>query len=130
MDWAGFRFLDPAWLWAGLLGPLVLVVAWLRERDASSRAVSFPGVFRLLRVRPGVKARLRHLPLALAALAFVVGALALARPQHGTLREDVTTQGVDIVVSLDVQTRSERRLSELPSSSVASARSLGDVPRT
>ena len=28
--------------------------------------------------------------------------LALARPQHGSLREDVTTQGVDIVVALDV----------------------------
>jgi Ca-activated chloride channel family protein len=32
----------------------------------------------------------------------VAGALALARPQHGTLREDVTTRGVDIVVALDV----------------------------
>jgi Ca-activated chloride channel family protein len=28
--------------------------------------------------------------------------VALARPQHGTLKEDVTTQGVDIVVALDV----------------------------
>jgi Ca-activated chloride channel family protein len=102
MDWAGFRFLDPAWLWAALLGPLVLVVAWLRERDARSRAVTFPGVSRLLSVRPGLKTRLRHAPLALAALAFVASALALARPQRGTLREDVTTQGVDIVVSLDV----------------------------
>ncbi len=102
MDWAGFRFEDPAWLWVALLGPLVLVAAWLRERDASARAVSFPGVSRLLRVRPGWKVRLRHLPLALAALSFVVGSLALARPQHGTLREDVRTQGVDIVVALDV----------------------------
>ena len=38
----------------------------------------------------------------LAALGLAAGALALARPQHGTLREDVTTQGVDIVVALDV----------------------------
>ena len=34
--------------------------------------------------------------------AFGLGAVALARPQHGTLKEDVTTQGVDIVVALDV----------------------------
>jgi hypothetical protein len=26
----GFRFADPAWLWAGLLGPLVLAAALLR----------------------------------------------------------------------------------------------------
>jgi Ca-activated chloride channel family protein len=32
----------------------------------------------------------------------VAGAVALARPQHGSLRESVTTRGVDIVVVLDV----------------------------
>jgi Ca-activated chloride channel family protein len=102
MDWAGFRFQDPAWLWAALLGPLVLLAAWLRERDPGSRAVSFPGVSRLLRLPSGWRVRLRHLPLVLAALSLAAGSVALARPQHGTLREDVTTQGVDIVVALDV----------------------------
>jgi Ca-activated chloride channel family protein len=102
MDWGGFRFQDPAWLWAVWLGPLVVVAAWLRERDIAARAVAFPGASRLLRLRPGWRVRLRHAPLACAALALVAGAAALARPQHGTLREDVTTQGVDIVVALDV----------------------------
>ena len=102
MDWGGFRFQDPAWLWAALLGPLVLLAAWLRERDQDARAVSFPGAARLLRVAAGLRVRLRHTPLVLGALALCAGAVALARPQHGTLREDVTTQGVDIVVALDV----------------------------
>jgi Ca-activated chloride channel family protein len=102
MDLAGFRLQDPAWLWAALLGPLVLAAAWLRERDLRARAVAFPGAARLQRVAPGWRVRLRHAPLVLAALALVASAVALARPQHGTLREDVTTQGVDIVVALDV----------------------------
>ena len=51
MDWAGFRFQDPAWLWAALASPLVLLAAWLRERDGGARAVSFPGASRLARVR-------------------------------------------------------------------------------
>lgn len=102
MDWGGFRFQDPAWLWATLLGPLVLVGAWLRERDPRARSVSFPGAERLRRIGPGWRVRLRHAPLGFAALSLVVSAIALARPQHGTLREDVTTQGVDIVVALDV----------------------------
>ena len=34
--------------------------------------------------------------------ALVTAAVALARPQHGTLKEQVTTRGVDIVVALDV----------------------------
>jgi Ca-activated chloride channel family protein len=102
MGWAGFRFQDPAWLWLALAGPLVLLAVWIRERDALSRAVVFPGASRLGRVPPGWRVRLRHLPATLAAMGIVAGAVALARPQHGTLREDVTTQGVDIVVALDV----------------------------
>jgi len=102
MDWAGFRFQDPAWLWAALAGPLVLLAAWLREREVGARAVVFPGAARLGRVSPGWRVRLRHLPALLAVSGIVAGAIALARPQHGTLREDVTTQGIDIIVALDV----------------------------
>jgi len=101
-DWAGLRFQDPAWLWLALAGPLLLAAAWLREREALAQAVRFPGASRLRRVRASWRVRLRQLPLVLAALAVVAGSVALARPQHGVLRENVTTQGVDIVVALDV----------------------------
>ena len=100
MDLAGYRFQDPAWLWMALLAPLVLLAALRRERHG--RAIVFPGISRLKDAPRGWRARLRHAPLALAALGLVAGSAALARPQHGTLREDVTTQGVDIVVALDV----------------------------
>ena len=102
MDWVGFRFQDPAWLWLALAGPLLLAASWWREREPLARAVVFPGAARLRGLRPGWRVRLRRLPTLLASLALVVGAAALARPQHGSLREDVTTQGVDIVVALDV----------------------------
>jgi len=64
--------------------------------------VSFPGAARVRRVGPGLRARLRFLPPILTALGLVAGAAALARPQHGSLRESVTTRGVDVVVALDV----------------------------
>jgi len=96
----GFRFQEPLWLWAALAGPLVVIAALLRERRG--RAVVFPGVGRLERLPRGWRVRLRHLPTLLAALGLGFASLALARPQQGSLREDVTTQGVDIVVSLDV----------------------------
>ncbi len=102
MDWSGFRFQDPAWLLLALAGPLVLVLLWLRERGVLAHAVVFPGAARLRSVDPGWRARLRHLPALLAALGIVVGAVALARPQQGSLRENRTTRGVDIVVALDV----------------------------
>jgi Ca-activated chloride channel family protein len=95
----GFRFQDPWWLLAALAGPLAVATALLRE--GQGRALVFPGVARLRGPRSW-RTRLRHLPLVLAALGLMTGALALARPQHGTLKEEVTTRGVDIVVALDI----------------------------
>ena len=100
MDWTGFRFQDPLWLFAALLGPLVVLAALLRERGG--RAIVFPGAARLAGKPAGLRVPLRWTPVAAAALGLVAGALALARPQHGSLKEDVTTRGVDIVVALDV----------------------------
>jgi Ca-activated chloride channel family protein len=95
----GFRFQEPLWLWAGLLGPLLLLLAWRRERHGP--ALLFPGVGRA-RPRPTWRVRLRFLPVLLAALGISLAAVALARPQLGSVRQNVTTQGVDIVVALDV----------------------------
>ncbi len=100
MEWAGYRFQDPVWLWAALLAPLVIAAAWRRER--SQRAIVFPGAARLKGRPKGIRVPLRHTPLVLAALGLVAASIALARPQHGTLKEQVTTRGVDIVVALDV----------------------------
>ena len=100
MDWAGFRFQDPAWLWMALFGPLVIVAAWQRERHG--KAVVFPGVSRLKGKPPGWRVLLRHAPIVAAALGLMAASVSLARPQHGTLREQVTTRGIDIVVALDV----------------------------
>ena len=97
---AGFRFQEPLFLLLALAGPLVLLLAWLRARHAP--AIAFPGLARLGRFRPGWRAPARHVPVALAALGLMVAAVALARPQRGSLKENVTTQGVDIVVALDV----------------------------
>ena len=100
MDWAGFRFQDPAWLWAALLAPLAVAAVWLRERQG--RAIVFPGTARL-RGRPkGWRVRVRHAPAVTAALGLIAASVALARPQQGSLKEQVTTRGVDIVVALDV----------------------------
>lgn len=100
-DFANLRFQDPLWLWALLAPPLVVAAAWLRERRGA-RSLAFPGLSRARLASPGLRAHLRHLPVVLAAAGLAVAVLAQARPQQGSSREDVTTQGVDIVVALDV----------------------------
>jgi len=100
IDLTGLRFQEPLYLLGALAGPLVVALALLRERRG--RAVAFPGLSRLGRLSPGWRAQARHLPIVLAALGLVAAAVALARPQRGSVKENVTTQGVDIVVALDV----------------------------
>src|SRR5262245_40112826 len=97
---SGFRFEQPLWLLVCLAGPLLLAAAHWREKHGP--ALAFPGAGSLLAVRRGLRVRLRHLPLGVAAAALTVGGAALARPQQGSLRQDLTTQGVDIMVALDV----------------------------
>ena len=85
MDWAGFRFQDPAWLWVALAGPLVLAgragsASATRRRGRSPS----PGPSRLRRVRPGLaRPRCATRRSSSRALGLVAGAVALARPQHG-----------------------------------------------
>jgi Ca-activated chloride channel homolog len=100
MNWQALRFADPWWLLLALAGPLVVFLALVREKRG--RSIAFPGLGRLGAVRRGWRTRLRHAPLVLSALALVAAALALARPQWGSARENISTSGVDIVVSLDV----------------------------
>jgi Ca-activated chloride channel family protein len=97
---AGLEFANPLWLWAALLGPLMVVAAVWRDREGG--AVVFPAGGRLRALRPGWRVRARWAPIVLAAIAISMAAVALARPQRGSLRQNVTTQGVDIVIALDI----------------------------
>jgi Ca-activated chloride channel family protein len=92
------QFADPLWLWAALLGPLVVAAALWRERQAG--AVFFPGSGPH-RPRRTWRVSLRHLPVVLAGLGLTAASVALARPQKGSVRENVTNQGIDIVIALD-----------------------------
>ena len=99
-DVLGFRFQEPLWLLASLAGPLIVAAALLRER--TGRALIFPGLSRLGRASSTWRTQLRHAPVVLAGLGLALAAVAMARPQHGSLKQSSTTEGVDIVVALDV----------------------------
>lgn len=100
MDFLGYRLADPAWL-AALLVPALLAFA-VRKREKKGGGILYPEAGRISPRGAGRRARLRHLPLAAALLGLTVGTVALARPQKGFSKETKTTQGVDIVLALDV----------------------------
>ena len=100
MDVLGLHFQAPWWLLGLVVGPLALWVASRRARVGA--AVKFPGAERARQLRPTLRQRLRGLPALLVAVSVMLGSVAMARPQRGSVRRNVTTEGVDIVVCLDV----------------------------
>jgi Ca-activated chloride channel family protein len=93
------RFLQPDWLW--LLALLPLVLFW-RGRRGPVAAIEYSDVGLAREVARSSRSRVGGwvwlLPLVAAAL-MIVG---LARPQRGHSRTEVTANGIDIVLGLDV----------------------------
>jgi Ca-activated chloride channel family protein len=93
------RFLQPEWLW--LLAALPLVLLW-RGRRGPVAAIEYSDVGLARAVARAGRSRIAGwlwmLPILAAAL-MIVG---LARPQRGHSRTEVTANGIDIVLALDV----------------------------
>lgn len=95
------RFVNPKLLW--LLLVIVPMAGYyvyrLRQGVATMQVSTVAG---LGRVPKGAKYYLRHLPFVLRCAAVALLVVALARPQSSTSRTNSTTEGIDIVLSLDV----------------------------
>jgi Ca-activated chloride channel family protein len=92
---------ETPWLLVLLPMPILLVLIGRRLEFLAPR-VSLPRTALARALSPSLRARCRNLPAWLSALALTMVILALARPQKGLGRDQVTTEGVDIVVALDV----------------------------
>lgn len=93
-------FRDPLWLLA-LLVP-VAVLWWNRRRRRVG--LRFPSVEGLGDVARGARRSWHRLPSLLRAAALALIVLALARPQQGLEESRLTTEGIDIVLTVDVST--------------------------
>ena len=95
------RFVDPYYLLLLLLLPPL--VWWYAARSARTLgAVRYSAVDRLLRADRRRTGRRRHLLFGLRLLALALMLVAFARPQSGVTAEDVATDGIDIVLVLDL----------------------------
>jgi Ca-activated chloride channel family protein len=93
------RFADP---WALALLALVPLLLWWWWRARSSGGGIRYSDLRLAGTAPVTwRVRIAWLPRTLRILAIVLAVIALARPQAGTAKTDITTEGVDIVLILD-----------------------------
>jgi Ca-activated chloride channel family protein len=93
------RFLQPEWFWALTLLPLVML--W-RGRRGPVAAIQYSDVGLARAVARRSRSRIGNWVWLLAVLAAVLMIVGLARPQRGHSRTEVTANGIDIVLVLDV----------------------------
>lgn len=98
-----YRFEDPAFLLLFLFLP-VLVWWYMRRRATHGGALRFSSVVALKSADVRRSGRMRHALFVLRLLALAALFIAFARPQSGVTGETVSTEGVDIVLALDLST--------------------------
>src|SRR6202035_2355121 len=93
------RFLQPEWFWLMALLPIVML--W-RGRRGPVAAVEYSDVSLAREVARRSRSRIGLLVWVLPLLACALMIVGLARPQRTHSRTEVTANGIDIVLGLDV----------------------------
>jgi Ca-activated chloride channel homolog len=91
----------PYYLYLLLL--IVPAVVWyILHRKKRYATLQVSNSFAFINLKPSWKGRLEHLPFALRMIAFLLIIIVLARPQSSNSFQDVSTEGIDIVIALDI----------------------------
>lgn len=94
-------FLHPEYLWLLLL--LIPLIVWYIVRLSKMQAsFKLASVNAFKGVKPGLKVYMRHLPFVMRVISIGLIILVIARPQSVNSWEESESQGIDIVLALDV----------------------------
>lgn len=97
----GDGFAYPWVLWALLLIPVLAAVYW-RRRKGMVAEMTFSSLQPFDQTPRSLRERLHDAPVALRLFALALFIVALARPQSVSSKENVSTEGIDIVLLLDI----------------------------
>jgi Ca-activated chloride channel family protein len=97
----GSTFAYPWILWGLLSIPLLVFFYWRRRRKMITE-MTFSSLQPFEKTRPSMRERLHDVPVALRLAALALFIVALARPQSATSGENISTEGIDIVLLLDI----------------------------
>ncbi|MEX1138145.1 MAG: VWA domain-containing protein [Bacteroidota bacterium] len=97
----GDSFANPDFLWLLVLVPIATVYWWWR-RKAMVTTIRYSSLQSFQRAPRTVRVSLKYIPTALRLLFLAALVIALARPQSVSSTENVSTEGIDIVLVLDI----------------------------
>lgn len=95
------QFAEKHWFWLFLLLPVMITWYFIKLRKYEGE-VHFSSFDNFNGISTPLKARLRHLVLVMRLLGVSCIILALARPQSRSSWKDIKTEGIDIVISMDI----------------------------
>lgn len=97
----GISFAYPWMFYFLLIIPLMLLWYWYKGRSKQPSVIySSLKIFKSM--PPSLKERLKYVPIILRALAIALLIVALARPQTYSSGQNIYTEGIDIVMALDI----------------------------
>jgi Ca-activated chloride channel family protein len=96
------RFADPAYLALVLVAAAYAWRRWPRRSRPPAAHLGFPALRFFEGQRPSPRVRWLHTPVLLRALGLGLVAVALARPQQPEALREITTRGLNILLTLDV----------------------------
>ena len=98
-----YIFANPEYFYLLILIPFFIIWYIWRQK---TRTVTFKvsSIAAFANIKPSFRLYMRHSLFVLRLLAFSLIVVALARPQTSSSKETVNTEGIDIVVAIDVST--------------------------
>jgi len=97
----GDKFANPVFLWLLLLLPAIGYYLWWR-RAKMNVILQFSSLQVLGKIPRTIREQMRYIPLGLRMTAIVLFIIALARPQSISDKQSISTEGIDIVLELDL----------------------------
>jgi Ca-activated chloride channel family protein len=97
----GIIFANPSFLWLLLLVPAIIAYYIIRQQRTSA-SLKMPDLEVFNKAGTTFRNYLRHILFALQAIAITLLIIVLARPQKTDKFQDVTTEGIDIILTLDI----------------------------
>lgn len=100
-DFAELHFRNPEFLWLLLLVPAMLFYFWKIKRFRRPR-IRFSSTEAFRHYRPTFRQRLVNLPVFLRVMGVALLVVALARPQSSSRASNVKTEGISVMLALDI----------------------------
>jgi Ca-activated chloride channel family protein len=97
----GINFADPLFLWLLVFVPGIIAFYIFRQQKTSP-ALHMPGLQPFEKTGTTFRNYLRHFLFALRTIAIIFFIIVLARPQKTDQLQDVSTEGIDIILALDI----------------------------